>query len=396
MTIIDYNYYFGGVDNGSGKNVSRTLTSTDKDNLLALFKDGGVINMDASITLLSLSFSAGDNIGAFGLSLNDVVSMKFTFPHDAVDFALNGIPKMHVFNFNDAAVKGWWLRNYSLTYARNLPEIPQTLFEKITVGFTLKYVQGFLYAGTDHVNSSISTQANNAIASSGDVLAYSAFSPDFNFSYSFDSTGKSGVSKNVNPFPKPAGTGMGFDFGISGKLDDIWSFGLSITDIGSIKWTKNVAKFEAHGGYLLTEIGDKEIDSLRDSFLGKGELYSEFTTSLPTVFRVGASFRLDKYLGGNFPGTMLIAADYNQGFNDQPGNSKNPRFSLGTEWKPSDWIPIRTGVSFGGDTKFNWAFGFGLDTGVLEFDFATPDFHYLFMANEAKRITLAMGALWKF
>jgi hypothetical protein len=138
------------------------------------------------------------------------------------------------------------------------------------------------------------------------------------------------------------------------------------------------------------------MDSIRDNFLGKGEFYSEFTTSLPTVFRAGASFQLDKFFNGNFPGTMLIAADYNQGFNDQPGNSTSPSFSLGAEWKPSDWIPIRTGLSFGGVTKFNWAFGFGLDAGVIEFDFATPDFHYLFMANQAKRITLAIGTLWKF
>jgi hypothetical protein len=124
---------------------------------------------------------------------------------------------------------------------------------------------------------------------------------------------------------------------------------------------------------------------------------NNFSTSLPTALRMGAAFQLDKYLDGNFPGTMLIGFDYNQGFNDQPGNSTVPRFSIGAEWKPMDWIPfIRTGFSFGGVDMFGWAFGIGINAGILKLDFATRDFHYLFMPNQAKRISLAFDSKWDF
>ena len=69
-----------------------------------------------------------------------------------------------------------------------------------------------------------------------------------------------------------------------------------------------------------------------------------FSTGLPTAFRFGLGFMLNEE--DNFlPGTLLLGLDYNQGFNDLPGNSKTPRVSFGFEWKPGDWIPyLRSGV----------------------------------------------------
>lgn len=398
ITIEDYNYFFGGTDakDANGNTIGRTLTPADKERLMSLFEDGGNVVADASVTLLSISLHAGNNVGAFAFSINDVVSMNLNLPSDIVDFALHGNPIGKVYNFDETKAKSWWLRNYSLSYARDITEIPQNIFQRISAGITLKYVQGISYAGIEHVKSTLQTQQDYSIVSNGDMLAYSAFSPDFNVKYDFDST-NTDEDGSVGPFPKPAGTGIGFDIGFSAQLDDIWSFGLAITDIGSVKWTENVARFTSNSAFYMSDLTDKEeFDSLRENFLGKGEFYSEFSTPLPTALRMGATFQLDRYMGGNFPGTLLIAADYNQGFNDQPGNSKNPRLSLGTEWCPASWLPIRTGFSFGGITKFNWAFGFGLDAGTVEFNFATPDFHYLFMANNAKRVSLAIGTIWKF
>ncbi|NWF90762.1 MAG: hypothetical protein HXY50_15050 [Ignavibacteriaceae bacterium] len=97
------------------------------------------------------------------------------------------------------------------------------------------------------------------------------------------------------------------------------------------------------------------------------------------------------------PGTLTLGFDYNQGFNNLPGNSKSPRLSMGFEWKPGDWIPyLRTGVSIGGADEFAWAVGLGMYTEVIEFNFATSYFQAVVAPNSAKQISVAFGSRWKF
>jgi hypothetical protein len=396
ITIKDYNYFFGGVDDGSGKTIGRYLTASDKAKLNSIFEGGGNVIGNATVNYFSFSIKINDKIGAFAFNMGDVIGSNFNFPEQLVTLGLEGNQIGKVYNFNDAKFVAWWLRNYSLTYSRSIPELEQDIFENISAGLTLKLIHGFAYIASEKVETSLSTGAYNQIAANGNAEFFSAFSEDFNVKYDFDST-KTKKDADVSPFPSPAGTGFGVDFGLSARLDDIWTFGISITDIGSINWTENAARYSSNTAFVLKDITDKdEVDSLKDALTGKGEYVNEISTSLPTALHLGAAFQLDKYLKGNFPGKMLIVLDYNQGFNDQPLNSTKPRFSFGAEWKPMDWIPyLRTGFSFGGADTFGWAFGLGIDASVLELHFATPDFQYLFIPNEAKRISLAIGSKWK-
>jgi hypothetical protein len=96
-----------------------------------------------------------------------------------------------------------------------------------------------------------------------------------------------------------------------------------------------------------------------------------------------------------FPGKLLLAFDYNQGFNEMPGNSMKPRFSSGADWA-LNWFALRTGVSIGGIDKFNWGLGFGLDFGLLEINFGTSDFESVVSPNSAKRVSIGIDSVWKF
>lgn len=397
ITIKDYNYFFGGVTDASGNTVGRYLSQADKDRLFSIFEGGGTFLTNISTSIFAAYYKADDEIGSFGFGINDLISMKVNFPQQLVELALTGNPQGKVYNFNDADAKGWWLRSYSLSYARAIPEIKLDFIQKVKAGITLKYIQGFAYLGIDKIQTTLQTGIYNQITANGNVQAYSSFADDFNVKYDFDSL-KSNKEGNFTPFPSPAGKGFGIDLGLSAKVNDVWMFGLAVTDIGSVSWTANVARYYSNSVIVLRDITDKdETDSLKDAVTGKGEYANKISTSLPTALRIGAAFQLDEFLDGNFPGTMLIGLDYNQGFNNQPGNSTVPRFSIGAEWKPMDWIPyIRTGFSFGGIDIFGWAFGLGINAGVLELDFATRDFHYLFTPNEAKRISLAFDSVWKF
>jgi hypothetical protein len=185
---------------------------------------------------------------------------------------------------------------------------------------------------------------------------------------------------------------LGFDLGVATSMNKVWRFALSITDIGSIKWDKNTAQYSGSGNFSIIDITDKtQLDSLKNKMVGKGEYISSFSTSLPTALRAGVSYNLVNMV----PGSMLVAFDYDQGFNDSPGNSKTPRFSVGAEWLPFGWLNIRTGLTVGGLDGYGWALGLGLDAGLVEFNFATSNMNQVVGGNSAKMYTVAFGSRWK-
>ena len=117
--------------------------------------------------------------------------------------------------------------------------------------------------------------------------------------------------------------------------------------------------------------------------VGKGKRISDFSTTLATTFRIGVSHYFEGKQGDK-SGSLLLAFDYNQGFNDMPGNSTEPRISIGAEWKPGEWFPyIRSGFSVGGETGFNWALGLGMDADIVEFNFATSNIETILAPNSA-------------
>ena len=389
ISIDDINYFFGGIN---GK--ARFLNQSDKQRLNNLFNNGGFVFSNAVTNLFSFSYNAGNNIGAFAVSINDEASGKFSFPQAIIDIALSGNLRGKTYSLNDTKVSAWWIRDYTFSYAHDFSNILSSVFNKFSAGISFKMVQGFVYAGTEHINTYFSTQTNDAISGHADFRGVSSFSPDFGVKYDFDST-KS--NSNPSPFPTPAGNGFGIDLGFSAIMDNVWHFSLALTDIGSINWTKHAAQFNASGSIYLNDITNQDqIDSLNNKITGKSSKLSSFTTQLPTALRIGASYFFNKQQNP-IPGTLLLAVDYNQGFNDMPGNSKKPRFSLGAEWKPMDFFPfVRTGISFGGLLGFHWGVGLGIDAGLLEFNLATSDMQAFAAPNSAKYLSVSFGSRWKF
>jgi hypothetical protein len=388
MSIDEYNYFFGyKTKDADGNTIGRYLTENDKNRLKNLFADGGTIAGDFQIQIFAISIKPSEAFGTIAFSIGDVISSNVTFPKGIIDLGIEGNLPGRVYNFNDTKMSGSWLRKYSFSYARSLNILP--FFQKISAGISINLIQGFAYAGLDRVNTQLTTGNGNIITGRGDFLAHAAFSPDFNVKYDFDKSTTVKKDFKFSPFPAPAGTGLGIDFGINARLNNIWSFGFALTDIGSVKWNKNAAEYSSSQPVYLDDLSSREQrDSLVNALTGKesGKYISGFSTQLATAFRLGASLQLNN---------LLVALEYNQGFNNQPRNSKKPRFSAGADWSLGIFA-LRTGLSFGGLEKFNWGMGFGFDFGIVEMNFGTPNFESAVSPNSAKRITFAFDSRWKF
>ncbi len=390
ISINDLNYFFGGV-NGE----ARILNEQDKQRLNSLFENGGLILGNASVNIFSFELNFGETPGAIGVSVKDVIDGNITIPHALTEFALSGNPLGSNYNFDDTRASSWWLRDYSISYAGEIPGFLNNTFDKFFVGVTIKYVQGFAFIQSNQaVNNFIQTDNNGDITLSTNYSIQSSFSDNFGVKYSFDSTNNK--QSNFSPFPSPAGSGLGFDLGFSAAIGEKWNFSFAITDVGSINWTANTAQTYSTGQYTITGFSDKTTqDSIKNNFKGESKSIPGFTTDLPTTLRLGASYKFN-FHNTNFPGTLLLAMDINKGFNDLPGNTQKTRISFGSEWKPMNWLPyLRSGVSFGGLFGFHWAVGLGIDAGLVDFNFSTQDFQSVTSPNSAKYLSVAFNSRWK-
>lgn len=387
MTLNDLNYYFGG-QNGS----ARYLTESDKQRLNGLFKGGGLIFASASVNLINISYKVNSKIGVFGFSVTDFISTKLNFPQALVNLALNGNQIGNVYNLSNADIKAWWIRDYSLSYARSLDNLKPTFFKELMAGISVKLVHGFMYMGTEKINSYLSTGSFAQITGKSDLLGYSAFSDNFGVKYNFDSTKH---NSNFSLFPSPAGVGYGLDFGLLAELNNNLKLSMAVTDLGAINWNKNAAEFSSFGKIYLDDISSQaERDSLKNQITGSSKKIGSFSTGLATALRFGAAYTFD-YNKQN-KSSLTLALDYNQGLNNLPGNTTNPRISVGSEWKPVSWSPfLRTGFSFGGLTGFQWAFGLGVDLGLIEINVASSDFQTVFAPNNSKEVSISFDSRWE-
>jgi len=400
--FINYKIYqddFTGVDslgadgqpaldkNGKAIRIGKTLSEADKQEILGLFP-GGISHTQANFNITEFGLTVRSNtIGSFGLSVSDHAAINLDIPQGYLQTLLEAFPANGaVYSLDGTSVKASWTREFNLSYARMLP-VKLGWAKNIAVGVGLKYVQGFAYLGTDHYTGAIQILPTYY---PGNVLNTQAISGNVNFlqymsGVNFDST--SSASEFLG---KPAGRGMGVDLGFSAEVFPALRVAASLTDLGKITWSQNTKVITGNSNFTVADIGNK--DSVKNYF--KGEKYdtTSFKTSLPTAIHIGGELQVDKApFVSYFPGQLLVAADLNVGFNNEPGNTTIPRFSIGTEYRPIGAFPIRTGITVGGRERFNWSLGFGINTPIWDLDLGTESIGLLTSPNSFHTGSITLG-----
>ncbi len=402
-----YNDYFTGTGqvDSAGNKIGTYLTQSDKQKILDAFPGGvGSLRFNTSIRTLAVSVRNPDF--AIGFAVDDWAGAKVTIPNSLL-FPLNGNAPGSTISLNDIASDSWWYRTYSADYAMELSKIliiPKEIVENLEVGVGLKYVTGFSYTSIQSVNSSLYTSPTDYSYTVN--MGFNAVRAGL-LSNAISKGVKSTVGDtvvNFNPFA-PQGSGFGFDLGASGRILTFVKVGISLTDIGSISWNKNVVTTSGDTSFTYSgfspaqanEPGSKSnLDSLKDAFnnyfKNKDALGSSISTPLPTRLNVGAMVQLDQLLPG-VPGPLMVAVDYHQGFNNSMYNTTKPQVVLGTEWNPVGVLPLRTALSFGGMYGFRWSLGLGLDLPSWDFDLGIGTFNDIVAPMDAKNVSVVLNIL---
>jgi hypothetical protein len=381
--VIDYDLYtryLTGEATDSGR-AGRYLSDADKKAILSGFGDDRgitVVTVDARLVGLKVSV---DSIGSFAFTVTDHAAAAAKIPEDYVKFILYGNPAGSQYEFGKTDVRGAWTREYALSFAGVLPA-PEGI-EWLAGGITAKLVHGYAYFEIERFNTSLSTAYNGILTGTVDVLSRQSTSD------MFDKDGGSSFS----PLPTPAGRGIGFDVGVAGGINKFLTVGVSITDIGSIRWSGNVTEYSADTSFAMEDPLDPDNrDNLENLVSGRKRDGANFSSQLPTTIHVGLGVEVHKIPAlKEMPGELDVEADYHQSIREAPAQFMNARFSLGLEYRLVKWFPIRSGLSLGGTDHLNYSLGFGFRTGYFDIDFATENIEWLVSRAHSSYGSIAVG-----
>jgi hypothetical protein len=367
-----YTTYFTGVDS-AGKRVGRYLDDAAKREILDSFRDeGGTAAAEAEVRLFGAAFSI-EHVGVIALTMTQRASATFTLPKDLAKFMLYGNIPGTVQDFRTADAKALVVREYALGFGCEVP--PLRLVKTLRVGAAVKLLHGVAYFGVERFNASLATSPNGALTGTLDILARSSEPGEFSV------------------FPQPSGTGYAVDLGVSGEITSYLSFGLSLTDVGAMQWTRNLQETVVESTLVIDDpFRAAQQDDIDRAFHGETRPSAPFYSTLPTQLHFGAAVQIDRLPGLTvFPGELLVALDYVQGFADVPGATTLARFSLGAEYAPARWFMLRTGATLGGAEHSAMALGLGFRLGFFRLDLASDNIAWLFAPTSFSSASVALG-----
>ncbi len=384
-----YDKYFTGVDTGGEKRARYYLTDTDKDEIRSYLPDVGMTKINADILYAGFSVDAG-KFGSIAFGVIDHAGIEIALSRDFFElFYLDGLKANRIYDFSQTAFNAWWYREYNLSYGRELPiKIP--FVNEFYAGIGIKFLRGYGIFETTENKSSI---VNRTFVSDDEIntlvgtFQFSARRSGVDF---FNKTDNDSDNVKFQLFPDPAGKGVGFDLGVAAVLYNGINVGLSIINIGTINWDKNVTVTKGDGQVQIQGFVKDLGDTVENAAKGRSSAGEAFSTALPTVLNLGASIEASKVPFLQFiPGKLLLAFQYTQGFNTSLGNTTKPRFSLGMEYRIIPFVPIRSGLIVGGGDDPRWSFGTGLDFRYFAVELASDNFvGYLTNSNA---VTIALG-----
>lgn len=373
LTYDLYSKYFTGGPEWSD------LADADKQIILGSFQSPvGTGKAEAVARLFGITVRV-DHTSSFAFTVDYGLIGAVNIPREYARLLLYGNVPGSSFDIEALAVKSYWARSYTISYGKLLPK-PEFL-TWLAGGVGVKMIQGYGYFEIERLVAALTTGTDGMLSGPVSWKARRARAND--------------ISDPIGDlFQDPAGYGFGVDIGISGGVDDYFSFGISLTDVGWVKWTRDAEELSSD---TVTTAKNpdvfKNIRSLKNSVGGGDWKRQGFTSFLPSMLRCGISVQVDK-VTRQFPGEMLVAAEFLQGVGADSPLSEQPRLSLGLEYRPIHWLPIRTGVSLGGSTSTQLAFGLGFNFRWLDFDLGTED--VLWLLNRKNSSTGSAGIGMRF
>lgn len=241
------------------------------------------------------------------LTLNSTAKVynRLMLPRDVLGIFINGT----LAYVNNTATLSPQLEN--VTYLENGASASYIVNKKLTVGARLKFLKGIVNASTNNATFDLSLDENYGITIQGaaDIRTSGIHNLDSS-EYEVEDNWQDYLDNN----------GFAFDIGATYKLNERLTLGLSVIDIGGIRWKNDLYGYQmdpARANYTFRGIDLEGLfnnddgyfsevqDSLQEKFdLEEGKIES-YRTPLPSKLYMSASYRI----GRNFNAGLLFFAE---------------------------------------------------------------------------------------
>jgi hypothetical protein len=281
------------------------------DKFLAKIKDRNFMESESTIQLLGIGFSVGKD-GYVFFDINERFDGNIVIPGDLFKLALkgNGVFAGSRIELSSLRADMKYYREFGIGYSRNITD-------RLRVGIKGKLLFGVASAAISNKSLGITVNndyshvfdANLDINASGPVNVYMDSKHNID-SVVFDDN-RFKTSSGIRDFISgKRNTGLGLDIGATYDLTERIILSASITDLGFIRWKKDITRLSAdnqftfdglnmvdffNGTKTIDEIGQNMIDSLKNAFvLTKSK--AAFTTFLPFGISLGGCYNITNKL----------------------------------------------------------------------------------------------------
>lgn len=278
------------------------------DKFLSKIKDKNFFEPEILVQLISLGFSVGKDNYIF-FDINERIDGNIVIPGDLLKLAFRGNQEFAGSKIDLSSLRGdlKYYQEIGAGFSRNFSD-------RLRIGIKAKLLFGV--ASLSIVNNSLGITVNDDYSHVFDAdLAVNISGLDVKTdsknnvsSISFDESKLKTASGRYDFFSGRKNMGMGMDIGAAYDLTDRIVLSASVTDLGFIRWKKDVTnlktknQFEFSGLNMLDvingtrsiqDLGNNILDSLKNAFVVKNTK-APFTTYLPFGISFGGSYSLTR------------------------------------------------------------------------------------------------------
>lgn len=279
------------------------------DKFLAKIRDKNFLEPESIVQLLGVGFSIGED-GYLFLDINERIDGNIVLPGDLFKLALKGNEGFAGSKIDLSSLRGdmKYYREFGIGFSKKFTD-------KLRIGIKGKLLFGI--AGASINNKSLGITVNDDYSHTLDANLIVNISGPVNV-YMDSKHNIDSIAFDDNRFKTSGGTaefisgkknlGLGLDIGATYDLTDRIVVSAAITDIGFIRWKKDVTNLKANnqfefsglnmldvlnGTKTIDEVGQDMLDSLKNAFVVTNSK-APFTTYLPFGFSLGGSYNVTK------------------------------------------------------------------------------------------------------
>ncbi len=339
LSLSDYNRYSG-----------KLLTEEDEDELINSIPANGMA-IDFGIEASALNISLGN----FALTQRVYGLSSLTVDKDPLKLMLLGNAVLREVHVTDTQGESFAIADMAASYGQ---AIRRWQGGELCLGASVHYLRGLAYGKV------VETQGGVSLTDTG-----------------FAGAGLMRIRTSLG------GSGYSMDIGAAVRFEDTWFFSAAWKNMaGKIKWNRDNEEYLTWFVMQPITAEDFFLDGQSDSLV-----ISDDTSYATPGFASRPAPALSFGLARKYR-NLSWSLDWQQALFDEPGININPRVAGGIEYIHWLFLPLRSGMAFGGGQGTVYSVGFGLYSGPYHFDLGVANSGSPMPANsKGLRIGIAMG-----